>query len=119
MTTLADLRAAVAANLNYDPANDSYTDDLDGLINNFEYQAVLRDQSLASYLDQKGVTHLVVRDRGAATNRDGEFELLLPARLYPGTGDSLVVAMSDRLYSAPNGTAAVFVRRPAGGQTRR
>lgn len=33
MTTLADLRAAVAANLNYDPANDSYTDDLDGLIN--------------------------------------------------------------------------------------
>jgi hypothetical protein len=24
MTTLADLRAAVAANLNFDPANDSY-----------------------------------------------------------------------------------------------
>ena len=33
MTTLADLRAAVAANLNFDPANDSYEEDLDGLIN--------------------------------------------------------------------------------------
>jgi hypothetical protein len=33
MTTLADLRAAVAANLNFDPANDSYEADLDGLIN--------------------------------------------------------------------------------------
>jgi hypothetical protein len=33
MTTLADLRAAVAANLNYDPANASYEDELTGLIN--------------------------------------------------------------------------------------
>jgi hypothetical protein len=33
MTTLADLRAAVAANLNYDPANDSYELDLDRKIN--------------------------------------------------------------------------------------
>jgi hypothetical protein len=33
MTTLSDLRAAVAANLNFDPANDSYEVDLDGLIN--------------------------------------------------------------------------------------
>ena len=33
MTTLADLRAAVAANLNYDPANDSYEVDLDRKIN--------------------------------------------------------------------------------------
>lgn len=33
MTTLADLRAAVAANLNYDPANESYEVDLDRKIN--------------------------------------------------------------------------------------
>ena len=33
MTTLSDLRAAVAANLNYDPANDSYEVDLDRKIN--------------------------------------------------------------------------------------
>lgn len=33
MTTLADLRAAVAANLNYDPANASYEVDLDRKIN--------------------------------------------------------------------------------------
>jgi hypothetical protein len=33
MTTLADLRAAVAANLNYDPANDTYEVDLDRKIN--------------------------------------------------------------------------------------
>jgi hypothetical protein len=33
MTTLADLRAAVAANLNYDPDNAGYEADLDGLIN--------------------------------------------------------------------------------------
>jgi hypothetical protein len=33
MTTLADLRAAVAANLNFDPANETYESDLDGIIN--------------------------------------------------------------------------------------
>jgi len=33
MTTLADLRAAVAANLNYDPDNAGYEADLDGMIN--------------------------------------------------------------------------------------
>lgn len=92
---------------------------LDGLINDFEFQEVLRDRRLVAYLEQKGVTHLVVRDRGAATGSAGEFVLALPARLYPGTGDALVVAMQDRLYSAPNGTAAVFVRHSGDANSRR
>lgn len=92
---------------------------LDGLINNFEFQVVLRDRQLVAYLEQRGVTHLVVRDRGAATEPAGEFLLALPARLHPGTGDALVVAMQDRLYSAPNGTAAVFLRRSGEAHSRR
>jgi hypothetical protein len=83
---------------------------LDGLINNFEYQDVLRDKNVAAYLDGKRVTHLVVRDGGAARRASGEYVLALPSRLYPGAEDSIVVSMQSRLYAAPNGTAAVFAR---------
>jgi hypothetical protein len=86
------------------------TVNLDGLINNFEYQDVLRDKNVAAYLDGKRVTHLVVRDGGAARRASGEYVLALPSRLYPGAEDSIVVSMQSRLYAAPNGTAAVFAR---------
>ena len=89
---------------------DRPTVNLDGLINNFEYQEVLRDKNIAAYLDAKRVTHLVIRDGGAARRTSGDYLLSLPSRLYPGAEDSVVVSMQSRLYAAPNRTAALFAR---------
>jgi hypothetical protein len=86
------------------------TVNLDGLINNFEYQEALRDKNVAAYLDSKRVTHLVVRDGRAARRTSGDYLLSLPSRLYPGAEDSIVVSMQSRLYVAPHGTAALFAR---------
>lgn len=83
---------------------------LDGLINNFEYQEVLRDGTVAAYLDAKRVTHLVVGNDEAARREAGDYSLSLPSRLYLGTKDFVLVGMQNRLYAAPNRTAALFAR---------
>ncbi len=83
---------------------------LDGLINNFDYQEVLRDKRVAAYLDRKLVTHLMVRDEEAARRESGDFSLSLPSRLYLDAADCVVISMQDRLYVAPNRTAAIFAR---------
>jgi hypothetical protein len=91
---------------------DRPTVNLDGLINNFEYQDVLLRKDLRGYLDGKGVTHVVVRDRAAAVMTQEELALFLPSRLYPGAGDAIVVYSRHCLCTAPNRTAALFERAP-------
>lgn len=86
------------------------TVNLDGLINDFEYQDVLRDHMVAAYLDAKHVTHLVIRDSRVARMAAGEFRLCLPSRRYVGAEDSVVVSMQNRIHVAPHRTAALFVR---------
>ncbi len=91
---------------------DRPTVNLDGLINDFDYQRVLRDRQVAEYLDAKAVTYIVVRDVEAARHDFDCFSLELPSRLYPGCGDLVTLSMQDRIHVALHGTATIFERVP-------
>jgi hypothetical protein len=88
------------------------TVNLDGLINNFAFQDVLRDHRLRDYLARAGVTHVCVlgRDRPA---RYDVWSVTLPARLHgPSAGDTLQLRKRDQLYVSPAGRAAIWRWRP-------
>jgi hypothetical protein len=75
---------------------------LDGVVNNLEYQAALRERNLAGYLAIKGVDYLVQHafwDRPDVTS--GEYDSLAVSyrsHRYESDSDSLVLLKSDEVY---------------------
>jgi hypothetical protein len=75
---------------------------LDGVVNNLEYQAALREKSLRGYLALKGVDFLVQHalwDRPDVTK--GEYDSLsvsFRSRRYECESDSIVLRKSDEVY---------------------
>jgi hypothetical protein len=75
---------------------------LDGVINDFEYQDCLRRQELEAYLKEKGVRYLVagIWDRRQTENREYElmYKYRVAPKVYSGDYDSLEFYVYSYLY---------------------
>lgn len=75
---------------------------LDGLVNNLEYQEALKNYTLYSYLKNRNVKYIVhhaVWDKEDVINNVySSFTKYYPSHLYEGTGDSLILKKEDEVY---------------------
>jgi hypothetical protein len=74
------------------------TVNLDGVINGVAYQEALRDERLAEYLRDCGVTHVADYE---VRYRDGRYRIRLPARLFRAPGGAIVAREGDEAYHSP------------------
>ncbi len=79
---------------------------LDGLVNNFEYQEVLKEKKLNEYLKENNVKYIVTHaiwDRDDIT--DGTYDSLhlnIPSHKYSGESDPIILWKKNEVYrSAP------------------
>jgi len=81
------------------------TVNLDGVVNNFEYQEHLKQGRLDDYLSNIGVDYIVQHalwgcKRYVDVYGNETYELYLPSRLYAGYGDSLIFREEDIVYKS-------------------
>ncbi|MCP4231674.1 MAG: hypothetical protein GY771_16210 [bacterium] len=79
------------------------TINLDGLVNDLDYQEYLRDGKLEEYLELNGVDYFVQHafwfDDYPVNAGDYEtYTLYIPSRIYDGTGDAITVAKPQEFY---------------------
>ena len=75
------------------------TVNLDGVINSYQYQDVLRAGDLRHYFSECGVTHVV--DYEVPTDSHTEHRIVLPARLLPAPGYELRLPCNAAVYASP------------------
>jgi hypothetical protein len=75
------------------------TVNLDGVINGYQYQEVLRAGNLRRYLSACGVTHIV--DYEVPTDSRSDHRIILPARLSPAPGYELLLPQNAAVYASP------------------
>ncbi|MBN1491129.1 MAG: hypothetical protein JXA69_14545 [Phycisphaerae bacterium] len=74
---------------------------LDGIVNNIEYQEALRDGRLRSYLNDRGVRYVVhhaVYDRQVVEGTYERIKLQYQSHLFPGRSGSLTLRAEDEVY---------------------
>jgi hypothetical protein len=79
------------------------TINLDGMVNDFEYQRYLRDGSLDEYLKENEVDYFVQHafwfgDTPVNSGDYEEYSLYLPSRIYRGGGDVITVKKGQEVY---------------------
>ena len=84
---------------------------LDGLVNSYAYQDVLRDRRLAEYLDGQGVDYVVTLGLYPTPGRDPTL-LSVPSRLYWPDGDRLALAGADSVFTAAGAGVRIWRYRP-------
>jgi hypothetical protein len=94
------------------------TINLDGLVNDLDYQEYLRDGRLEEYIEINGVDYFVQHafwfdDYPVNTGDYETYTLYIPSRIYDGTGDAITVAKSEEFYRSgyyqPRGQAPTKV----------
>lgn len=79
------------------------TINLDGMVNDFEYQEYLRRGELEEYLVENGVDYFVQHafwfgDAPVNTGDYEEYSLYVPCRVYEGEGGTLTVAKKNEVF---------------------
>jgi hypothetical protein len=79
------------------------TINLDGMVNDFEYQEYLRRGELEEYLDENGVDYFVqhafwFKDKPVNTGDYEEYSLYIPCRVYDGKGGTVTVKKENEVY---------------------
>jgi hypothetical protein len=78
---------------------------LDGVMNDLEYQAALRDKRLAEYLRARHVRFIVQhafwRRPDILSGDYDTYVMNYPSRLYESRGDSIVLRREDEAYRSP------------------
>jgi hypothetical protein len=79
------------------------TINLDGMVNDFEYQQYLRRGELEEYLDENGVDYFVqhafwFKDKPVNTGDYEEYSLYIPCRVYEGKGGSVTVKKENEVF---------------------
>jgi hypothetical protein len=79
------------------------TINLDGMVNDFEYQEYLRRGELEEYLNENGVDYFVQHafwfgDAPVNTGDYEEYSLYIPCRVYEGEGGTLTVTKENEVF---------------------
>lgn len=79
------------------------TINLDGMVNDFEYQEYLRRGELKEYLDENGVDYFVqhafwFKDKPVNTGDYEEYSLYIPCRVYDGKGGTVTVKKENEVF---------------------
>ncbi len=83
------------------------TVNLDGLINNFDYQHALRNHGLATYLRERGIAFVCVKNRRVPQHY-GRFDVYFAAQLFEGEGDTLRFSRSDEAFRTADGDVVIW-----------
>lgn len=83
--------------------SDRTTINLDGMVNDFEYQEYLRRGELEEYMVENGVDYFVQHafwfgDAPVNTGDYEEYSLYIPCRVYEGEGGTLTVAKENEVF---------------------
>jgi len=79
------------------------TINLDGMVNDFEYQEYLRRGELEEYLAENSVDYFVqhafwFKDKNVNTGDYEEYSLYIPCRVYEGEGGTLTVTKENEVF---------------------
>jgi hypothetical protein len=79
------------------------TINLDGMVNDFEYQEYLSRGELEEYLDENGVDYFVqhafwFKDEPVNTGDYEEYSLYIPCRVYDGKGGTVTVRKENEVF---------------------